>query len=73
MNPKDTICIAGLLRTARSEYDDPGGAIEAAIDGIAADLAHYFAAVDPDGFKPECFLRAAGLRAWTHTAERGGA
>jgi len=70
MNPKDYICIAGLLRTARTEYDDPNGACEAAVDGIAADLAHYFAAVDP-AFKPRWFLRAAGLRAWTHTTERG--
>ena len=70
MNPKDYICIAGLLRTARTEYDDPNGACEAAVDGIAADLAHYFAAVDPT-FKPRWFLRAAGLRAWTHTTERG--
>ena len=60
VNPKDYILIAGLLRTARSEYDDPGGACEAAIDGIAADLAGYFTATD-SAFSRRRFLAATGL------------
>ena len=68
MSRKDYIRIAALLRRTRKEWDDSEGICEAVINGIAGDLARYFATVDPT-FDSREFLTAAGLRPAPLTAK----